>query len=130
MARSDPQLNIRIPEELKQSLESAAKASGRSLTQEMIFRLQQSLDPQGATVHMSAPLVYLLLDSHGYPQSWEEIRTLFRALIYDNGLDVVSSESIILTPDMESSSRRMKEATALAKKLRAGGKSVLLPKGA
>ena len=87
---------------------------------EIVARLQSTLD--------GPPIVYLLLDSHGYPQSWEEIRTLFRALIQDEGLDVVSTEAHILTPDMESSSRRAKEAAELAKKLRSGGKSVLTRK--
>lgn len=44
MARSDPQLNIRMPSALKDRLEEAAKESGRSVTQELIYRLEQSLD--------------------------------------------------------------------------------------
>ena len=42
MARSDPQVNLRIPEELKQSLEAAAQKSGRSLTAEIVMRLKAS----------------------------------------------------------------------------------------
>lgn len=44
MARTDPQLNIRIPIELKEKLEGAAKKSGRSTTSEIIKRLEASFD--------------------------------------------------------------------------------------
>jgi predicted transcriptional regulator len=43
MARSDPQVNVRLPAELKQRLDELAAASGRSLTAEIVLRLQQSL---------------------------------------------------------------------------------------
>lgn len=49
MARSDPQLNFRIPSELRDKLEAAAKENNRSLTGELIARLEQSLDPTAAT---------------------------------------------------------------------------------
>lgn len=42
MARSDPQVNFRIPQELKEKLENAAKESGRSITSELVTRLEQS----------------------------------------------------------------------------------------
>lgn len=45
MARDDPQVNFRMPAELKSRLEQAAQASGRSLTQEIVRRLEQSLQP-------------------------------------------------------------------------------------
>jgi len=42
MARSDPQMNIRLPEELKAAIEQAAKANGRSMNAEIVSRLEQS----------------------------------------------------------------------------------------
>lgn len=42
MARDDPQVNFRMPAALKRRLEQAADASGRSLTAEIIQRLEQS----------------------------------------------------------------------------------------
>ena len=42
MARSDPQLNFRIPADLREMLETAAKENNRSLTGELIARLQAS----------------------------------------------------------------------------------------
>ncbi|MCU7372871.1 Arc family DNA-binding protein [Paucibacter sp. O1-1] len=42
MARSDPQINIRVPEELKAQLDSSALRAGRSLTSEIVTRLQET----------------------------------------------------------------------------------------
>lgn len=44
MARNDPQVNFRLPQELKQKLESSAQANGRSITSELIVRLDESFD--------------------------------------------------------------------------------------
>jgi hypothetical protein len=46
MARSDPQVNIRMPAELKSLLETASAESKRSLNQEIVSRLLQSFNPQ------------------------------------------------------------------------------------
>lgn len=47
MARSDPQLNFRIPLELRERLEAAAARNKRSLTQELVERLEASLAESG-----------------------------------------------------------------------------------
>ena len=44
MARTDLQVNFRMPAELKERLEQAAKESGRSITSELVHRLRKSLD--------------------------------------------------------------------------------------
>jgi predicted HicB family RNase H-like nuclease len=44
MARRDPQFNVRIPAELKQAIEDAAKENNRSINSEIVYRLQQSFD--------------------------------------------------------------------------------------
>lgn len=44
MARSDPQMNFRIPADLKEQLELAAKENNRSLTAELINRLDESIN--------------------------------------------------------------------------------------
>jgi len=44
MARTDPQVNLRIPADLKAALDVAANDSGRSLTAEIVSRLQQSFE--------------------------------------------------------------------------------------
>lgn len=44
MARTDPQVNFRIPSELKDKLDNAAKENGRTLTAELILRLEMTFD--------------------------------------------------------------------------------------
>ncbi|MBO6508277.1 MAG: Arc family DNA-binding protein [Roseibium sp.] len=43
MAREDPQLKLRLPEELKNRIASAAKKSGRSMNAEIVSRLETSI---------------------------------------------------------------------------------------
>lgn len=45
MARTDPQLNIRCPQELRDKLEQAANNKKRSLTAEVVTRLEESFEP-------------------------------------------------------------------------------------
>jgi len=42
MARTDPQFNLRLPQDLKERIEFSAAASGRSATAEIVFRLEES----------------------------------------------------------------------------------------
>lgn len=42
MARTDPQINFRLPKQLKDKIEQSAKDNGRSVTQEVIARIEQS----------------------------------------------------------------------------------------
>lgn len=44
MARSDPQINFRIPQELKDALDVASAENRRSLTAEVVARLQASFE--------------------------------------------------------------------------------------
>ena len=43
MARSDPQINIRVPAAIKKQLEIDAIQNGRSLNAEVVLRLENSL---------------------------------------------------------------------------------------
>lgn len=42
MARTDPQINVRIPQQLRDFLDAAIATSGNSLTAEIVERLEQS----------------------------------------------------------------------------------------
>ena len=44
MSRTDPQMRIRLPAELKKHIEDAAKAAGRSMNAEIVKRLSESID--------------------------------------------------------------------------------------
>lgn len=50
MSRSDLQVNFRIPAELKKALEDAAERNKRSITAELVTRLEESFRPQGPEV--------------------------------------------------------------------------------
>lgn len=42
MARNDPQMNLRVPMELKEKIEKAALDNGRTITAEAVYRLENS----------------------------------------------------------------------------------------
>lgn len=44
MRKDNVQVNFRLPQELKQKLENSAQANGRSITSELIVRLDESFD--------------------------------------------------------------------------------------
>ena len=44
MSRDDPQFNLRVPADLKGRLEQAAATSKRSMTAEVLARLEESFD--------------------------------------------------------------------------------------
>lgn len=54
MARTDPQINIRVPAKLKKELELLAIQNGRSLNAEVVLRLENSIpvkeDKEGSFV--------------------------------------------------------------------------------
>lgn len=50
MARTDPQLNFRPPAHLKERLERAAAQNNRTLTGELIARLEASLDAETSSI--------------------------------------------------------------------------------
>lgn len=58
MARSDPQVNIRMPLDLKEQLEAVLGETGRSLNAEIVKRLQDSFDSS------SRPVINISADSY------------------------------------------------------------------
>lgn len=44
MSRTDPQMNFRIPAELKPRLVEAARKNGRTVNAELVYRLERSFD--------------------------------------------------------------------------------------
>ncbi|HBB8952343.1 TPA: Arc family DNA-binding protein [Escherichia coli] len=47
--REDPQLRVRIPQDLKDGLEKSARENDRTLTAEITRRLRESLERDGIT---------------------------------------------------------------------------------
>ncbi|OJY78187.1 MAG: hypothetical protein BGP18_05080 [Stenotrophomonas sp. 69-14] len=67
MARIDPQVNIRLPADLKARLDEQAAKGGRSLTAEIVQRLEASFETDGQSAQMAHDFRYVLLDlvEHG-----------------------------------------------------------------
>lgn len=59
MARTDTQINVRIPDALKAAIDKAAVANGRSLTAEITHRLEASFRGQGDTATIDQLLLVL-----------------------------------------------------------------------
>ena len=61
MARTDPQFNVRMPADLKEKIEEAAKENGRSMNAEIVYRLQRSIEDDqvetGGIGHMEFRIV-------------------------------------------------------------------------
>lgn len=49
MSRTDPQFNLRIPQELKDQIEKSAKDDGRSINAQAVYLLQKGLQPTDQT---------------------------------------------------------------------------------
>ncbi len=45
MARNDPQMNLRVPIELKEKIEQTALENSRTITAEAVYRLEKSFEP-------------------------------------------------------------------------------------
>lgn len=193
MSREDPQMKIRLPADLKDQIEAAAKVAGRSMNAEITTRLEQSFGARqwvqeigltekleeavresGRTMegeiyarllaslnnldevailkrHLDAQVdenrrlrmelaelrsdkvcpadtIYLLLDASGYPISWDEIGALWKATASETNIRVANLDVVVITPDMESNSRRTQEAAELARRLKEVGRSTVIPK--
>lgn len=116
---------LRLPRDVHAQIQQAATASGRSMNAEIVARLQGSLDSSVSTQASTSelPRLYVLLDSNGYPLSWSEIREHLKAIREAGKLNVVEMETYVVTPDMESNSRRNEAVVKLAAYYRKQGKS-------
>ena len=62
MARSDPQFNLRIPQELKDQIEKSAKDDGRSINAQAVYLLQKGLQPSDQTNLLTQILTQILTE--------------------------------------------------------------------
>lgn len=44
MSRTDPQMKVRLPQELKDTIQGTAEANGRSMNAEIVYRLSKFMD--------------------------------------------------------------------------------------
>lgn len=109
MAREDLHFRLRIPEELKQKIQSAAEANRRSMTAEIVSRLADSFDTNPPAMNT----LQVVLDTNGMPISWDEIFEHLRAINRAGQFDFSSQEVHVITPELLSRIGREKEAEAL-----------------
>lgn len=57
MARNDPQMNLRVPMDLKEKIEKAAFDNGRTITAEAVYRLEKSFEANNGLFSIDDPLV-------------------------------------------------------------------------
>lgn len=101
MARSDPQVNIRMPAELKERLEQARQKSNRSLNGEIVHRLALSLDrddvaaehplppralPEGAVIDHGVEVWAERLLKPGNRRELEALLATIRAMLSSAGM--------------------------------------------
>lgn len=60
MARTDPQLNLRLPTDLKDQLEAAAEQNNRSVTAETVARLSSSFSTEKGAAFAASAFPFLL----------------------------------------------------------------------
>ena len=62
MARTDPQFNVRMPADLKEKIEEAAKENGRSMNAEIVYRLQKSIEEDQAEIGGIQQMEFRIVD--------------------------------------------------------------------
>ncbi|HBO3290780.1 Arc family DNA-binding protein [Pseudomonas aeruginosa] len=128
MSRSDPQVNFRMPAELKEKLEQAAAANHRSITAELVSRLQDSFFHENVGRHQNAGFIDVVLDAQGEPISWDEIREHIRGINREGNFEVFEQRVTVLTPELVSSKLRQEHADRIesyyqrSRRKRPGGK--------
>ncbi len=128
---------VRLPDAIAERLQRDAAEHGWEFQSELLHLLVDAIadrdnPPAKPAQATSGDTLYILLDAHGYPMSWGEIGAYLDSVKERGGIDDAELHATIVTPDMESNSRRAAEAMKLAETLRTGGKSrvVRAPKSA
>ena len=111
-------IHVEVSRELINQLQQEADELGISVGEAALARIQRAEPPSSKPERL-----YVLLDSSGHPISWAEIHEHIKAICNAGRLNIVDMETHVITPDMESSSRRAEEAAKLAAEYRKLGKS-------
>jgi len=110
---------LRLPEGMREKISELAKKNNRSMNAEIIARLMHTIIDEahkaefGKPYEPSLPAVNIILDSSGYPQSWDEIHEHLRAIRMTLKVDAIAMHTTVLSPPLESSSERQEEALKL-----------------
>lgn len=86
MSREDPQLRVRIPERLKERIEEKAKANRRTLTAEIVDRLEETvLQDDSVQDHAGYKNMVALMD-----EAFEESRLMYKKYSIEKSVNHVS----------------------------------------
>lgn len=92
MARNDPQVNLRMSADLKDMLDQAAAENKRSLTAEIVARLEETFTRSEVE---DGPIFNIVLDAKGRPLGWPEIAAHIHRTAKAAGLDSVGFKAAI-----------------------------------
>ena len=104
MARRDPQFNVRIPAELKQAIEDAAKENNRSINSEIVYRLQQSFENEDEHVPGFKQVEFKMVDNYRLGAGFALAKALDEAI---KALEDVSKSLVEISEEDEACERRV-----------------------
>lgn len=117
MARNDPQVNFRMPQDLRDMLEESAKNSKRTLTAEIIARLESSFASDVANTIGGKDSMVITVDSRGYPISWSELSAYVDAVRKMGKADPRKLSVVVITPKLADSEGRDVRYSAIEENL-------------
>lgn len=80
MAREYSQVNFRIPTKLKEKIEESASTNERSITAELVARLEQSFEPE-IQVHETLEFKLMMQSYLDQAQQIKELKTMLEQLL-------------------------------------------------
>ena len=80
MAREYSQVNFRIPTKLKEKIEESASTNDRSITAELVARLEQSFEPE-IQVHETLEFKLMMQSYLDQAQQIKELKTMLEQLL-------------------------------------------------
>ena len=80
MAREYSQVNFRIPTKLKEKIEESASTNERSITAELVARLEKSFEPE-IQVHETLEFKLMMQSYLDQAQQIKELKTMLEQLL-------------------------------------------------
>lgn len=96
MTREDPQMKIRLPQDLKTLIEATAGDSGRSLNAEIVARLQRSFEAGADAVQLEIVVEALKAENKSLQAQVESCR---RVAKFMDGMNTILAETLVKAID-------------------------------
>jgi hypothetical protein len=108
---------VRLPDGMKDKIARAASENKRSLSAEIVSRLETSFSGAGPAANQDDENgLFIVLDTDGMPISWDEIVTHIRNLSRAAHLDIHTLHTVVVTPQLLSSAQRESATGELVKR--------------